>query len=167
MSPKAINFQRVIASTNFFPKSSTTTEQLSEDLRPKRQRFYTSYNTSTIQCTWYKNHLCSFVAQLLCATKLWFKSCRNIYNHKFNVSILLTIPLLPNVHGIKLIFAVLLQIQLWRLNLSFIIHETALHAMYMVQQSAFYFSPNTNFATKIADKKITPPFWKKKWPPFW
>ena len=25
---------------------------------------------------------------------------------------------------------------------------------------------NTNFATKIADKKITPPFCKKKWPPF-
>ena len=61
----------------------------------------------------------------------------------------------------------MLQIQLWRLNLSFIIHETAYHAMYMVQQSAFYFSPNTNFATKIADKKITPPFFKQKWPPFW
>ena len=92
---------------------------------------------------------------------------RNIYNHKFNVSILLTIPLLSNVHGIKLLFAVLLQIQLWRLNLSFIIHETAYHAMYMVQQSAFYSSPNTNFATKIADNKIRPPFCKKKWPPFW
>ena len=39
-------------------------------------------------------------------------------------------------------------------------------AMYMVQQSSFYFTPNTNFATKIADKKITPPFCKKKTPPF-
>ena len=110
---------------------------------------------------------CRTPAQLLCATKLWFKSCRNIYNHKFNVSILLTIPLLSNVHGIKLIFAVLLQIQLWRLNLAFIIHETAYDAMYMVQQSAFYFTPNTNFATKIADNRIRPPFCKKKWPPFW
>ena len=40
----------------------------------------------------------SCYVQLNCDSPLAEKSCRNIYNHKFNVSILLTIPLPSNVH---------------------------------------------------------------------
>ena len=45
--------------------------------QPQIQRFYTSYNTVHILCTWYKTHLCSFVANPIVATKLAFHNSRN------------------------------------------------------------------------------------------
>ena len=45
--------------------------------QPQIQRFYTSYNTVTVQCTWYKTPLCSFVANPIVPTKLVFHNSRN------------------------------------------------------------------------------------------
>ena len=76
------------------------------------------------------------------------------YNHKFNVSILLTIPLPSNVHGIKRSFV---ANPIVATKLAFHNSRNGLQCyMYVVQQSSFYFSRNTNFATKIADNKIRP-----------
>ena len=57
--------------------TSLSLEKLSEHLQPQIQRFYTSYNTVTIRCTWYKTHLCSFVANPIVTTKLVFHNSRN------------------------------------------------------------------------------------------
>ena len=61
----------------FYYQYTQTCKSNSKYLQPQIQRFYTSYNTVTIQCTWYKTHLCSFVANPIVTTKLVFHNSRN------------------------------------------------------------------------------------------
>ena len=104
----------VLLCQNRFLRYSTSRKKRNNYIQ-QIQRFSTSYNTIIIQCTWYNNHLFSFVAN-------------------------------PNV----------------RQNLPFIVHETVYGAIQVLQQASFSFSRNTNFATKIPDNKIRPPFCNKK-----